>query len=293
MASNLQEALEEISSLVNDSLDALLPQELPGRIGENRLARSMRYSTFAGGKRLRPFLVITTADLFGVSRQVSLRVACAVECVHTFSLIHDDLPALDDDDERRGQASCHKEFDEATAILAGDALLAYAFDILSHKDTHNDPAVLLRLVSTMAQSVGINGMVGGQMIDLISEDRELSLEQITRLQRLKTGALFEMACESGAILGKAPANTHRLLKAYANDIGLAFQITDDLLDAVEEDNRDNKSQEKGTFVSIMGVEKSKMQAETLINQAISYLECFGARADLLRELAQFVITRKF
>ena len=256
----------------------------------------MRYSALAGGKRVRPFLVMESASLFGVSENCSAQVASAIEFVHAFSLIHDDLPALDDDDMRRGQPSCHVKFDEATAVLAGDALLAFAFEVLSHDTTHTDPLVRANLVQAFAKAIGPKGMVGGQMIDMISEDIDLNIDQITRLQRMKTGELFAVSCESGAILGKAPQGPRNALRGFANNIGLVFQITDDLLDAVAETNDDgkprvNKSAEKGTYISVLGVEKARMQAEILTNQAIDYLNCFDKRADNLRELAKFILNR--
>jgi farnesyl diphosphate synthase len=234
----------------------------------------MRYSVLAPGKRVRPFLVMKSSALFGVSETCSSQVAAAIEFVHAFSLIHDDLPALDDDDERRGQPSCHKQFDEATAILAGDALLTYAFELLSHETTHHDPLVRIELVNAFAKATGFSGMIGGQMIDLLSEDRKtLNIEQITRLQRMKTGELFQVSCEAGAILGKAPRNLSNALRGYASNMGLVFQITDDLLDATVEVNEDgtpriDKSSEKGTYISVMGIDKAKQQAELLTKQAV-------------------------
>ncbi len=289
----LDEALKSTSEAVDEAIDLLLPQEVKGRLGENRLARAMRYSSQSGGKRIRPFLVLNSASLFGVSQESAMQAAVAVECVHTFSLIHDDLPAMDDDDERRGKPSSHKEFDEATAILAGDALLAFAFELLSDPDTHYDPMVRCELVKALSQSTGIKGMVGGQMIDMLSEDRELNIDQITRLQRMKTGALFAVSCEAGAILGKASHSLRNSLRAYANDLGLVFQITDDLLDAEadEQSGRTDKSSHKGTYISVLGVDKARRHAEILAHQATEHLNGFGKRAALLHELVDFVIHR--
>ncbi len=288
--------LEKVEILVNEKMHALLPEEAEGRIGENRLVQAMRYSSLAAGKRIRPFLVVKSAALFGVSEQCALQVAAAIEFLHCFSLVHDDLPALDDDDERRGQPSCHVKFDEATAILAGDALLCFAFEILSHETTHVDSFIRAELVSAFAKAVGVNGMIGGQMLDIISENMPLSVEQITRLQRMKTGQLFQVACESGAILGKASKNIRNSLRGYASNLGLVFQITDDLLDATTEVNEDgttrkDKSSNKGTYVSVMGVEKSRQQAKILTEQAISHLAVFGKNADTLRDLANFIVNR--
>lgn len=294
--SELDNELKRIRIIIDEKMDDLLPEEVAGRIGENRLARAIRYSALSSGKRLRPFFVIKSADLFGVSEVCSSQVAAAIEFVHCFSLIHDDLPALDNDDFRRGKPSLHKEFDEATAILAGDALMSFAFEILSHESTHHDSFVRNELVSSFAKSIGINGLIGGQMIDMISEDTELTLEQVTRLQRMKTGQLFQLACDAGAILGKAPKNLRNALRGYANNIGLVFQITDDLLDVMEDsksDNgkRQNKSDKKATYVSMLGVDKSRQQARILTEQAIEYLKPFGKSADIMRDLAKKIVDR--
>jgi farnesyl diphosphate synthase len=293
---DINKELKRIEDIVNEKMEALLPVETEGRIGENRLVRAMRYSSLSPGKRIRPFLVVESSSLFGVSENCALQVAAAMEFVHCFSLIHDDLPALDDDDERRGQPSLHKEFDEATAILSGDALLTFAFEILAHEETHHDSYVRCELVSTFAKAIGMNGMIGGQMIDILSEDRDLNIEQITRLQRMKTGCLFQASCESGAILGKAPRMLRNALRGYANNIGLVFQITDDLLDATIEQNTDgtpriDKSAEKGTYISVMGVEKAKSQANILTAQAIEHLHSFGKSANLLKDLANMILSR--
>lgn len=296
MSSLLKSELQRIESLVNEKMGGILPEEIEGRIGENRLARAMRYSALSEGKRIRPFLLMQSASLFGVGESCASQVAAAIEMVHAFSLVHDDLPALDDDDERRGRPSLHKQFDEATAILAGDALLAFAFEVLSHESTHSDSFVRCELVSAFAKSVGVNGMIGGQMIDIISEDRELNIEQITRLQKMKTGELFRVSCDAGAILGKAPHSLRNSLRGYASNIGLVFQITDDLLDAVSSVNddgapRNNKSEEKGTYIAVMGKDKAISQAELLTAQAIEHLKPFGKRADLLRDLANRILKR--
>lgn len=293
---SLKQELERVENIVNERMSGMLPSEVEGRIGENRLAKAMRYSCLSGGKRVRPFLVMTTASLFGVSESCASQVAAAIEFVHAFSLIHDDLPALDDDDTRRGQPSLHVKFDEATAVLAGDALLTFAFEVLSHETTHSDPSVRLELISSFSKAIGYTGMIGGQMLDMISEEKELNIEQITRLQRQKTGMLFAAACEAGAILGKAPQNVRNALRGYANNIGLVFQITDDLLDAIADTNEDgtkrkDKSSGKGTYISIMGIEKARNQAQILTKQAIEYLNVFGKNADNLRDLANFIVSR--
>jgi farnesyl diphosphate synthase len=258
----------------------------------------MRYAIMAGGKRLRPFLVMTSAQLFNVSQKSALRVAAAIEMVHTYSLVHDDLPAMDDDDLRRGKPTCHIKYGEATAILVGDALLTHAFGTLTDPDTHSDPEVRCELVTAMAAAAGAQGMVGGQMMDLEAENEALDIGAITRLQRLKTGELIAFSCEAGAILGKARPPLRHALKAYAHDLGLAFQITDDLLDTLgsEEDLgkkvKKDASAGKATFVSILGVERARAQALMLAEQAVAHLDLFEEKADLLRDVARFVVERK-
>ncbi|MGB8843506.1 MAG: polyprenyl synthetase family protein [Aliidongia sp.] len=266
---------------------------------EARVYDAMRYAALAPGKRLRPFLVLASSHLFGVSRTSALQAAVAIELLHTYSLVHDDLPAMDDSDLRRGRPTCHKAFDDATAILAGDGLLTLAFDVLADPDTHGDPAVRVELVSCLAKAAGCAGMVGGQMIDLLAEhDHTLDIGAITRLQRLKTGALIAFSCEAGAILGKASAEHRRALIGYAHDLGLAFQIADDLLDAEGTAAETGKSvgrdaeAGKATFVSILGLDGARKQATALVAQAIGQLDCFGAPADLLRQVAHFVVARK-
>lgn len=293
----LQEVLQETADLLYEKMDDLLPD--PEEEVQSRLFQAMRYSSLAHGKRLRPFLTVASASLFGVSKSSSLQAAAAIEFIHAYSLIHDDLPAMDDDDVRRGQPSCHIQYDEATAILAGDALLTYAFEIIADESTHRDSGVRAELVSCMAKAAGAKGMVGGQMMDLRAPHKDFNVAEITRLQRMKTGALFSISCEAGAILGKAPRNLRNNLKGYANDLGLAFQITDDLLDAEgtrEKTGKDvNKDHAAGkaTLVSAMGIEKAREQAIILGRQAKMHLEAFDKRADLLRELADFVIERDF
>ncbi|MCH8861385.1 MAG: polyprenyl synthetase family protein [Proteobacteria bacterium] len=265
---------------------------------EGRLVEAMRYSMFAGGKRLRPFLVVTSADLFGVDKKYSLRVAAAIECVHCYSLIHDDLPAMDDDDKRRGQSTCHKKYDEATAILAGDALMTLAFEILADPATHPDALVRSSLIRALAGASGVHGMVGGQMIDLASENEELDMGEITRLQQLKTGALICFSVEAGGILGKASEHMRHLLHGYARDLGLAFQIADDLLDYGGDPEEVGKAtgkdagRGKATFVSLMGPERARRQADILADQAIEHLREFGDKAILLKGLARFVVDRR-
>jgi farnesyl diphosphate synthase len=290
-----EEALSHAASLTDSLLERLLvvPPDLEARVYE-----AMRYAALSPGKRLRPFLVLAGARLFGITRRCALQVAAAIEMVHAYSLVHDDLPAMDDSDLRRGRATCHKQFDEATAVLAGDGLLTAAFGVLAHPDTHGDPAVRCELVAALAGAAGAAGMVGGQMIDLIAEHQRLDIGAITRLQRMKTGALIAFSCEAGAILARATAEPRTALHGYAHDLGLAFQIADDLLDVEGSAAETGKpvgadaAAGKATFVSILGVERARAQAELLISQAVSHLDLFGGRAELLREAARFVISRR-
>ena len=291
----LEAKLQEISEQLNDTMKELLPK--PAATLEQKLFEAMHYSTLQGGKRLRPFLTVITSQLFGVSLESSLQTAAAIEFIHSYSLIHDDLPAIDNDDLRRGQPSCHRKFGEAIAILTGDALLTYAFQVLANETTHSDPGVRVDLIDTISKASGYAGMVGGQAIDILTENKKLEYNEIVRLQRMKTGALFSISCEAGAILGKAPKNLRNALKAYANNLGLAFQITDDLLDA--EGTREatgktvHKDQKAGkaTFVSCLGIPQAKSQAAQLAKQAVEHLAVFGERARLLSDLASFVVNR--
>jgi len=292
---SLAEALEQAASLTDASLERLLlvPPDLEARVYD-----AMRYAALAPGKRLRPFLVLASARLFGVARRCALQVAAAVEMVHAYSLVHDDLPAMDNSDLRRGRPTCHKQFDEATAVLAGDGLLTAAFEALSDPDTHGNPAVRCELVAALASAAGAAGMVGGQMIDLLAEHQSLDIGAITRLQRMKTSALIAFSCEAGAILAKAPLEVRTALRGYAHDLGLAFQIADDLLDVEGSEAETGKPvgadavAGKATFVSILGVKRARAQAELLIRQAVAHLDLFEQRAELLREVARFVIARR-
>jgi farnesyl diphosphate synthase len=317
---DLQHALQEVSEALEKKMDALLPADggqdngttvvsfkpmndnmpsVPTPVGgEDTIIKAMRYSALSGGKRLRPFLTVASANLFGVSREASLLTAAAIEFIHTYSLIHDDLPAMDDDDLRRGKPSCHKMFGEAAAILAGDALLTFAFQVLADDRIHPDPGVRCELIRTLAVASGYRGMVGGQMMDLEAENKKLTLDEIIRLQRLKTGELFAMSCEAGAILGKSARMLRNALRGYAHDMGLAFQITDDLLDAegtrseVGKAVNKDKQAGKATLISVLGIERAREQSQTLAAQAIGHLEVFDKKADELRELANFVVTRR-
>jgi farnesyl diphosphate synthase len=289
------QALEEAAKLTDAALERLLVVP-PGL--EARVYDAMRYAALAPGKRMRPFLVLASASLFGVARRCAVQVAAAIEMVHTYSLVHDDLPAMDNSDLRRGRPTCHKQFDEATAVLAGDGLLTTAFEVLAHPDTHGDPAVRSELVATLATAAGPAGMVAGQMIDLIAEHQRLDIGAITRLQRMKTGALIAFSCEAGAILAKASGDLRIALRGYAHDLGLAFQIADDLLDVEGSAAEIGKpvgadaAAGKATFVSILGAERARAQAELLVRQAVAHLDLFEQRAELLREAARFVITRR-
>jgi farnesyl diphosphate synthase len=279
---------------VNEVLGELLEA---GDGPEARVVEAMRYSALGGGKRIRPFLVTASADLFNVDPHSALRAAAAIEMVHCYSLIHDDLPAMDDDDLRRGRAACHVKFDEATAILAGDALLTKAFEVLADDRTHGNSAVRVELIQVLAKAAGDAGMVGGQMLDLVAQDQALNMPEITRLQRMKTGALIAVSCEAGAILGRASEKAHHALHAYAHDIGLAFQIADDLLDVEGDEEEVGKktgkdaAAGKATFVSLLGHERAREQAGLLADQAAAHLDLFEEKGKLLRDLAYFVVNR--
>lgn len=292
---NIEAALAENARAVTSVLDQVLPLEDKP---EARVMEAMRYATLSGGKRIRPFLVTGSAALFDVDRTFALRVAAAIELVHCYSLVHDDLPAMDNDDLRRGLPTCHVKFDEATAILAGDALLTRAFEVLADAATHSDPRVRSDLVLELARTSGVNGMVGGQMLDLLAEHQTLDEPEVTRLQRLKTGGLIAFACEAGAILGKAGDAARQALRAYAHDLGLAFQIVDDLLDvegdAAEVGKKTGKDAKAGkaTFVTLLGVDAARNQANMLSGQAVQHLDTFPTIADPLRMLARFVVERR-
>ena len=287
-------SLSEFAKIIED----YLIESLPAPSGmEAQVIDAMRYALMAGGKRLRPFLVMQSASLFDIDEALARRVAIAVEYIHTYSLIHDDLPAMDDDDMRRGKPSVHRKFDEATAILAGDALLTSAFEILADEKTHEDAHVRCELIAALTKAAGAIGMVGGQMIDLKAEYQNLQEEQIKRMQQMKTGALIVFSCEAGAILAKVNDERRKTLIGYAGDIGLAFQIIDDLLDVESSSDDIGKTAGKdvragkATLVSLMGVREAKQTAKTVIDDAINQLKQFDAKADILRSLALFVLHR--
>ena len=290
----LQDALTQIATDIDQEFDALL--ELPGD-ARDRLYAAMRHAAIGGGKRLRPLLVTATAALFHVDRAVALRVGTAVEAIHVYSLVHDDLPCMDDDDMRRGKPTVHRAFDDATAVLAGDSLHALAFEILANPQTHPDPFIRGELVSTLALASGPEGMAGGQMMDIEAENATFDLQTVMRLQALKTGALIAASVEMGAILGHVPPEGRMHLRGYARDIGLAFQIADDILDVEGDPELAGKALQKdadagkGTFVSLMGLERAKQQAEMLVAQANDHLSSNGAEANLLRAIANYITER--
>ena len=291
---DLLTAVEQMAEEIDSEFDTLLTVPSDAR---KPLYQAMRHAAIGGGKRLRPLLLVATASLFHVERDVALRVAAAVEAVHVYSLIHDDLPCMDDDKLRRGKPTVHCAFDEATAVLAGDSLHALAFEILADVGTHADPFVRSELIACLAKAVGPDGMAGGQMMDLEAEKAKFDLPTITRMQALKTGALIAASVEMGAILGHAPPEGRTHLRGYAHDIGLAFQIADDILD-IEGDERlagkalhKDAGAGKGTFVSIMGLERAREQANMLVTQATGHLFAYGSEADLLRAVARYVLER--
>jgi len=299
-SSALAAAMGEVAAAVEAELDRLLPSPAGATA---KLDEAMRYACLGGGKRIRPFLTVACADLFGVPRARGLRAGAAIEMLHGYSLVHDDLPCMDDDDLRRGRPTVHRAFDEATAVLAGDGLQAAAFAVLADPATHPDPAVRAELVAGLALAAGARGMVGGQAIDLAAEDRTaagrpLSYAEITDLQALKTGALIRFAAEAGAILGQATEVEKAVLRDYAADIGLAFQIADDILDhegsVAELGKAVGKDADAGkaTFVGLLGLAEARAKARALTNSAQARLAQFGPSAAILQALAEFVITRR-
>jgi farnesyl diphosphate synthase len=283
--------LKQTALAVDRLLDELLPA-LPG----NRLREAMRYSVLGQGKRLRPFLVVESARLFGVDEMQAMRVGAALEALHCYSLAHDDLPAMDNDDLRRGQPTVHRKFDEATAILAGDGLLTWAFEILSDVATHPNADVRIELVAALATAAGESGMVGGQMLDILAETEDFeNYQAIARMQAGKTGALFRFACEAGAILALADSSE---LRQYADDIGLAFQIADDILDvestadAMGKATQKDSDKGKSTFVDLLGLEGARLEAKNLVRRAAGYLKVYGDKAAMLNATAQFIIARQ-
>jgi farnesyl diphosphate synthase len=287
--------IRETAELIESALDAFLPCRT-GPLG--RVVDAMRHGALDGGKRLRPFLTIAAADMFGCLRSRSVRAGSAIEMVHCYSLIHDDLPAMDDSDLRRGRLSVHKAYDEATAILAGDALLTQAFEILADPKTHPDAEIRCRLALDLARGAGKEGMVGGQMIDIYAEQKSFDLAGIEELQRLKTGALIRCSAIAGGVIGEASDPEIAALAAYAEDLGLAFQIVDDLLDAFGDAERLGKpvgqdaDMDKATFVKLLGAEGARDKARNLVASSKARLDRFGARAEPLKGAADFVFKRR-
>jgi farnesyl diphosphate synthase len=296
MTERLKEAIRETAHVIDDVLDRLIPRsnEL-----ESQLFDAMRYGSLEGGKRMRPLMVLASCDLFTVDRARAVRVAAAVEMAHAYSLIHDDLPAMDNAMLRRGRPSLHREFDEATAILAGDALQSLAFETLASPDTHADANIRIKLLDGLARAIGPRGMCGGQMLDLLGEKQKLDVGAITRMQKMKTGALIMFACESGAIIGKASPKHAMALRNFAHDFGMAFQMTDDLLDLMgvqqdlgKETGQDVKAN-KSTFLRYMQPGEAKAKAELLVDQCIHHLSVFeSSRVEVLVDLAKFLLERK-
>ena len=290
----LSDALGDIAAEVDAMFDALLPVPDDARA---RLVEAMRYAAIGGGKRIRPLLLTATARLYGVDRDAALRTGVAVEAIHVYSLIHDDLPCMDDDALRHGKPTLHLAFDEATAVLAGDALHAFAFEVLADPAISADPFVRVELLRALGEASGLHGMAGGQMMDLVAESSQFDLHTITRLQQLKTGALLAASVEMGAILGHAPPEGRTHLRGYARDIGLAFQIADDLIDhegdaalagkAVGKDQAAGKQ----TFLTLLGPDRAREQARMLVEQAVALLADQGSEADLLRAIAHYIIER--
>ena len=293
--SAFESTIKETAGLIEAALDGFLPQQ-HGPLG--RVVDAMRWGALDGGKRLRPFLVIAAADMFGCPRERSIRTGCAVEMIHCYSLIHDDLPAMDDSDLRRGRPSVHKKFDDATAILAGDALLTQAFEILAEEATHPSGDVRCALALELARASGKVGMVGGQMIDIYAEQKEFDLAGVTQLQRLKTGALIRFGAVGGGIAGEGSADDIKALSDYAEDLGLAFQIVDDILDETQDAETLGKpagqdaEMDKATFIKLLGMDGAQAKAAELIERCKSHLDRFGDNAAPLKGAADFVFERK-
>ncbi len=290
----LARGMERIAADVDAGFDVLLPIPQDARA---RLVEAMRYAAIGGGKRLRPLLLVATAELYGVDRNVAVRTSLAIEAIHVYSLIHDDLPCMDNDAMRHGKPTLHKAFDEATAVLAGDALHDFAFEVLADAATVGDPFTRIELVQTLGAASGLGGMAGGQMMDIVAETASFDLPTVTRLQQLKTGALLGAAVEMGAILGRLAPEGRAHLRGYARDIGLAFQIADDLLDhegdeaAAGKALRKDAAAGKQTFLSLLGPERARAQARMLVEQAVGHLAQHGSEADLLRALARYIVDR--
>lgn len=297
---DIKELLSEYSTFFNQELKGFFP--LPDG-PESRVVKAMEYSVMNGGKRLRPFLVAEASRLFGIDANSSMRTAVSLEMLHSYSLIHDDLPAMDNDDLRRGKLTCHKQFDEATAILAGDGLLTYAFEVLSDEKTAAKCEIRCELIAILANAAGaFNGMVAGQMLDLYVEATAENYDKdttIKKIEEMKTGRLIRYACEAGAVLGNASDEQKKALILYARKIGVAFQIADDILDVegeqilVGKTLQKDANQGKLTFVGLYGLEKAKEIARDIIQEAKDALNVFGNKAEVLKALAQYIIDRKY
>ncbi len=294
--SNLENRLKEAAERVEVALNALLPR---AQGPEARLLEAIRYAALGGGKRLRPFFTLEAGRIFDADEGALLRAAAAIECVHTYSLIHDDLPCMDDDDLRRGQPTVHRQYDEATAVLAGDALLTFAFEIMGEPATHADPQMRCKLVTGLARASGAQGMVAGQAADMAGGDIGSDLIAVTRMNRLKTGALINFSVEAGALIGCASEAERTALNRYAHDVGLAFQMVDDLLDA-EGAARDtgkavgkDRARGKVNFVTVLGVEATRERVGMLASQAKRHLALFNTRARVLNEAVDFIVERRY
>ena len=291
---SLNDSMKRAAAEADAALERLLPEP---RGDHGRIAEAMRYAVFAGGKRLRPLLTLKGAALFGVPQERALRAAAAIEMLHTYSLVHDDLPCMDDDDLRRGRPTTHRQFDEATAVLAGDALLTRSFEVLADPETHPDGAVRAELVARLASAGGSEGMIGGQMMDILAPDRDYDMDGVILLQRMKTGALFEFSCEAGPILAQAPAEDRLRLREYARALGLAFQIADDLIDALGAEEQagkavgKDKDQGKATLISLYGIERARTEARRLAEQAAAAVSGYGPQADDLKALPFYLLDR--
>jgi farnesyl diphosphate synthase len=298
--SSFEDRLHEAADRVTVALDALLPR---AQGPEAQLLSAMRYASLAGGKRMRPFLALEAGRLFDADEKALLRAAVAIECIHTYSLIHDDLPCMDDDDMRRGQPTVHKQWDEATAVLAGDGLLTFAFEVLADPDTHPDPQMRCLLISGLARASGPQGMVAGQAIDMLGAAANIEagaeLAAVSRMNRLKTGALISFSVDAGALIGGARDDQRQALSRFATDIGLAFQMADDLLDVEGSEDEVGKAVAKDAdagkmnFVTLMGAEGVRARMTLLADQAKRHLAIFGPRAKVLSQAVDFVLDRRY
>ena len=292
---SLRESMASCAFYMQKTMSELLPENF----SDSRIVEAMRYSSLSEGKRVRPFLLMASANIFNFPILKTLRCASAIEFIHVYSLIHDDLPSMDNDDFRRGKLSNHKKFDEATAILAGDALLTFAFEILASSEVHSSAEIRCELIKTLSTSAGFKGMVGGQMLDIENIDKNISEERIINLHRLKTGELFMASAECGAILASATKDERSAIRYYAHDLGLAFQIKDDILDhlgipigkAEIDEIAHKKPKENASIVDIIGIERASQQLKILSEQAKSHLKIFGKKANLLVDLVDFLVNR--